>query len=60
MKTQLDKEVVRKYSQEFGITEEQVIELNAEFKAYDVDNNGTIDIKDLGHVNKVRIFTKSK
>jgi len=48
----LDEDTIRKYSSEFGLTQEQVIEFNAEFKAYDTDRNGTICTEDLGVVNK--------
>ena len=50
----LTEEQIKKFTNELGLTKEQIIEFNAEFKAYDTDGDGTITSIDLGIVNKVR------
>ena len=52
----LTEEQIKKFTNELGLTKEQIIEFNAEFKAYDTDGDGTITSIDLGIVNKVRYF----
>ena len=53
----LTEEQIKKFTNELGLTKEQIIEFNAEFKAYDTDGDGTITSIDLGIVNKVRYFS---
>ena len=54
MKSPLSEEKIKEFTSELGLTKEEIIEFNAEFKAYDTDRNGTICTEDLGIVNKVR------
>ena len=56
----LTEEQIKKFTNELGLTKEQIIEFNAEFKAYDTDGDGTITSIDLGIVNKVRFFSYFK
>ena len=52
LQNSLTEEQIKKFTTEFGLTKEQIIEYSAEFKAYDHDRDGTITAKDLGMVNK--------
>ena len=52
----LTEEQIKKFTNELGLTKEQIIEFNAEFKAYDTDGDGTITSIDLGIVNKVKLL----
>ena len=53
MQSSLSEEKIREFTTELGLTKEEIIEFNAEFKAYDTDGDGTITTEDLGIVNKV-------
>ena len=53
MQSPLDEEKIQEFMLEFGLTKEEIIEFNAEFKAYDNNRDGTITTEDLGVVNKV-------
>ena len=54
MQSPLSEEKIKEFTSELGLTKEEIIEFNAEFKAYDTDGDGTITSEDLGVVNKVR------
>ena len=53
MQSPLSEEKIKEFTSELGLTKEEIIEFNAEFKAYDTDGDGTITTEDLGVVNKV-------
>ena len=53
MSNSLTEEQIKEFTEELGLTKEQIIEYNAEFKAYDADRDGTITSIDLDIVNKV-------
>ena len=53
MQSPLSEEKIKEFMLELGLTKEEIIECNAEFKAYDTDRDGTITAEDLGVVNKV-------
>ena len=52
--TLLTEEQINKFTTELGLTNEQIIEFYAEFKAYDTDGSGAITSINLGIVNKVK------
>ena len=54
--TLFTEEQINKFTTELGLTEEQIIEFYAEFKAYDTDGSGAITSINLGIVNKVLAF----
>ena len=54
MQSPLSEEKIKEFTSELGLTKEEIIEFNAEFKAYDTDGDGAITNEDLGVVNKVR------
>ena len=56
MQSPLSEEKIKEFTSELGLTKEEIIEFNAEFKAYDTDGDGTITTEDLGVVNKVMIW----
>ena len=52
--TLFTEEQINKFTTELGLTEEQIIEFYAEFKAYDTDGSGAITSNNLFIVNKVK------
>ena len=53
MQSPLSEEKIKEFTSELGLTKEEIIEFNTEFKAYDTNRDGTITTEDLGVVNKV-------